>query len=174
MERHKPAVKHTTVNLYADDVITLQQKGIPISDALREMVHYLCVNDMTDILKSVKYGQLFNQLNYTQAKLESLIEKKEDIERQISECKELISFILECQSKVVTYEDNQETIARICEIGPAIDALMYKCNYDPEAMRRANIPELKEMEELNPGWSLEDHIKMRRAVGDGSCVSFTR
>lgn len=170
----RSTMKHTTVNLYEDDVVILQQKGIPISDALRELVHYLCENDITDILKSVKYGQLFNQLTSTQAKLESLIERKDDIERQIQDCKNHISFILECQSKVQSFEDNQERIDRICAIGRVIDNLMYNCNYNPDAMRRANIPELEEMEMINPGWSLEEHIKMRKAMGDGSRVSLTQ
>lgn len=166
----RPNIKHTTVNLYEDDVEFLRQKGIPISDALRELVHYLCVNDMTDILKSVRYGQLFTQLNNLQEKLENAKAAREHLDKQITEYESGISFVLACQKDYKLIEDNQEKFERICEIGKVIDLLMYRCNFNIKKMREADIPELREMEEINPGWDLEEHVRMRKSVGDGSVI----
>ena len=167
-------MKSTSVNLYEDDLITLQKRGISISDTLRELVHHICQNDIPDVLKAVRIGQTYEQINILNERIETLIEKRDAINDQIEYYRSLVLEITGHQSTILEHQSRQEIINRICEIGKAIDILMYKCNYDTEAMRKENIPELKEMEEINPGWSLEDHIKMRKSVGDGSCVTFTR
>lgn len=166
-----PRLKHTTVNLYEEDVEVLQQNGIAVSDGLRELVHYLCEHDMTDVLKSVRYGQLFAQLNELQSKMERARAERDHLNSVIDEYSSNIAYIMECQAKFKLYEDNQDKIDRICLIGKSIDNLMYVCNFDVEAMRRANIPELKEMEEINPGWNLDEHVRMRKSIGNGSCIS---
>ena len=167
-------MKSTSVNLYEDDLIILQKRGISVSDTIRELIHHICQNDTPDVLKAVRIGQTYEQINILNDRIETLIEKRDSINDQIGYYQSLVQEIAGHQTTILEHQSRQDKINRICEIGKAIDILMYKCNFDAEAMRKENIPELKEMEELNPGWSLEDHIKMRRAVGDGSCVSFTR
>lgn len=162
--------KSTSVNLYEDDLIILQKKGISISDTLRELLHHLCQNDITDILKSVRIGQTYEQINMLNDKIDQLIKKRDEIDSDIEYYKLQVKEILEHQSIILEHQSRQEQIDRICEVGKAIDALMYNCKFDVDEMIRANIPELEEMKRINPGWSLAEHIRMRKAVGDGSTV----
>lgn len=169
MGRYTP-MKHTSVNLYEEDVEILRNNGIPVSDALRELTHYLCQNGLIGVLKSVGQNDLIEQFNVKIAQLERLKDQKRDLDSKIRECEEQLEFIMKCQAEIKSEEGYQDRINRICEIGRIIDNIIFSYEYDIERIRSDNIPEIEEMEGINPGWSLEEHIEMKKKLSRSNSI----
>lgn len=164
-------LKTTTVNLFESDIKVLERRKIPISDALRGILHHLVVHDSSDILYCVRRGQYGEQLKEVDERirhlmkdLERLDKEREWITNKIDELeleKEMIRSYIE--GAEADYRYNQ-TIEQVVNLGLELDQIIYRCRFDEDEVRKIGAKEIKEMESINPGWSLSDHIKIRKGI----------
>jgi predicted RNase H-like nuclease (RuvC/YqgF family) len=164
-------LKSTSVNLFESDIEILEKRGIPISEAIRDILHHLVIHDSSDILYCVRRGQYGEHLKEVDERIKRLLKDKERldgerewIDNKIDELeglKEMLRFNIE--SSEADHRHNQ-TIEQVMNIGLELDKIIYKCNFDEDQVRSIYEKEIQEMESINPGWSLSDHIKIRKGI----------
>jgi predicted RNase H-like nuclease (RuvC/YqgF family) len=164
-------IKTTTVNLYESDIKTLERRGIPISDTLRSLLRHILESDSSDILYCIRHGQYAEQIKDIDRRIQRLLKDKGRLDKErewidttideLEKQKDMLQFNIETAE--ADYRHNQ-TIEQVINIGLELDQLIYQLNFD-ESRIRESIPEkIQEMEILNPGWSLSDHIEARKGV----------
>lgn len=157
-------MRSTSVNLYESDIKELEKRGLSISETIRELIHHICEYNAHDIFFSVRKGQAAEQLDSIEKRISKLKERRVLIDEDIERMEQQRDIILENMKILDSQVTQQQMWERICQIGNSIDIMIYQCDFDYDAVIEKDIPEIAEMQSINPGWSLKDHIEMRKRI----------
>lgn len=157
-------LKKTSIRLYEDDVKEFERRGLSLSDVVRTIVHHIAHQDDTDIIHCIKESQHSSELSKILYEIETLEKKKSDIDRRISDLNELREQI---KDRIRVEDIEMEYRLKIDEVfylGTDIDQLIIKYEFDEDVIRKRAFKEINRMIGINPGWSLSEHIKIRKRV----------
>jgi len=157
-------IVNTSVSLYKSDIDEITKRGLTVSGTLRELIHHIVEYDASDIFFSIRRGQICEHLTVIDKRIDDLCFQRGQIETKLHELRKRRDHILD-RKKILESQINEAEIwEKICKIGSAIDEIVYQCDFDIDLIKEQNAPEIAEMEVINPGWNIEDHVKMRREL----------
>lgn len=157
-------IKVTTVNLYETDIQEMELRGLSISETVREIIHHFCENDEADMLYAISKGHVIRNSNLIDRRIDSLKKQRDlitaSIENLEQQKQEYLTSVIRIDQKL----EEARTWERICELGTIITNLVYSCNFDIDKVLELDAPEIKEMQTINPGWSITEHIRIKKEI----------
>lgn len=154
----------TSVNLYKSDVDNLTKRGFSISDTVRDLLHHISSYGDEEIFFSVRRSGGLSILEITENKIKEIEEKISELKTTKSEFVQRRNLILKNLDVVQSQEKEYLDWQSVTELGYAIDTVMFHSNFDPDIIRGSVGPEIEKMENLNPGWNLEQYIEMKKKL----------
>ncbi|TRZ53723.1 MAG: hypothetical protein D4S01_00850 [Dehalococcoidia bacterium] len=158
------SLKSTSVTLYKSDIEELTSRGLSVSETIRELLHHIISYDATDIFFSVRRGQAYEHIATLDKRILKLSKQQSIIQADINELTNRRNEILKRQDIIESQCNEAKTWKRICELGSTIDTFIYLNEFDITKIMEMDIPEIAEMEAVNPGWSLLTHIEMKKKL----------
>jgi len=164
MERSSSNLVKTSITLYETDVKELNDRGLSVSGTLRELIHHICSHNAHDIFYSIRRGQASENLLLVNSRILELKKQRASIDEELSEMERRRTQVIEREEKIEKEIAEAELVARVCSIGSVIDTMIFQYDFDIQKIKEADIPEIEEMERINPGWTLEYHVDLKKKL----------
>ncbi|MCK9459898.1 MAG: hypothetical protein M0R80_09700 [Proteobacteria bacterium] len=152
------------VKLEESDFNKLDQLGMCKSDAIRRIIHHILEHDSSYVDTSVVSGDLRDNISMLEKSIARLRQQRSIIDHEILNLDTRLASLQQYRVMVESRHNELKMWERLCEIGNVIDNAIVIYGFDPEKILEENEAEIKEMETINPGWTLTSHLEMRKKM----------
>lgn len=152
------------VHIYKEDALKLKERKLTLSKTIRNIVHESLIYDELKEKISLSLIEINQKIQSLESDIARAKLQRENITGNIESLEEKINNYNEMKNEIHRRAEQHELWIRLCKISSIIDDIIITHDFDESTIKIGEYPEIKEMERLNPGWNLTDHIKLKKDI----------